>query len=209
LATRARVVNPYLDRKLAEITNILGSSGEFTDQVRAVFSILLTLTLRFQSSRLDAPKRVAVAQSDYLLRPKAGQKLPLETVLANDFRSWLDAGELGDIARSEVREVAGGRVDVFVSTGATAFSVECKRELKNSRPDHLQDSYSSQGTAYSVTGPPFGIVLVLDLIERTGPLPHFTDLSWVHKVRPAGSNADRYVVFVVVPGNRRDPSAMK
>jgi len=132
----------------------------------------------------------------------------LETVLANDFKSWLDGGEFGDVARSEVREIAGGRVDVHISIGPMEFSVECKRELANSERGHLEATYAPQGAAYSVTSPPFGIVLILDLTERPGPLPHFMDLSWTYKTRPQGSRIDRHLVFVVVPGNRSDPSAM-
>jgi len=65
-----------------------------------------------------------------------------------------------------------------------------------------------QAAAYQDSDVALGFLLVLDLRERTGPPPHLRANVHVVVLDHEALGGSRYVVMLVVPGNRRSPSSV-
>lgn len=136
----------------------------------------------------------------YLTDPNA-----LEQVLADDLvthlRYWL-----GDQVRTEVSDVGGGRVDVVVDIGDDRVIIECKRDSDPWAPGTLE-GWAMQADAYLATGSRIGLLVLLDLADKSQGRP--TDLAGSARAITIGRTpVDHLVVCVVVPGNQKTPSSI-
>ncbi len=205
------VVTPLLDSILDE----LSTHPDFTGQVRATFTALALQILLFLKSRLDLTTANLVGKSiddqdpyDYRRRPKTGQRKALESDLQRDLHSWLLSGPLQNSVSSEPIDLAVGRGDLILRFGSLRYLAEIKRDEKDCSREKTEAKYLTQAAEYSNTNVPFGLLLVLDLTNKTssGGTRRLDELVWVTTHRPTGATTDRKVVVGVLPGNRLTPS---
>ena len=104
---------------------------------------------------------------------------------------------------AEVRDIAGGRADVVIDFYQFRFIAELKRELVDASRSNLQ-RFLGQAGLYSGTDVHLGLLLVLDLTDKTTGVPSFRENVWCEELN---STLRRHVVVVRVPGNRIAPSA--
>jgi hypothetical protein len=183
---------------LAEAKDLVGEIGDhYLHLVRAL--------LRFLRARLD-PSQRKESQTAYLFQRNPP---PLERALGEDLVQWLHSGDVPVRVLSEVRDYAGGRVDVLISWGGHAFVIELKREQFDARRDSLE-RYLPQTIVYQGSSVGLGALLVLDLTTSAEWVPGLRDNVWVTRVdAPPGARGEaRWALVGVVPGNRIVPSSM-
>lgn len=179
----------------------LESSRYYRGDVKDAVDLVLTHLLRFWYSR--AGQRAS--KSAYLFRSDV-----LEEALADDLKLFFDGNKLMGVPLTEVRDVGGGRVDVavpFTGSGFTLY-IELKRDARNIDITDMH-SYVAQAGAYQFADVPIGFLALLDLRRRTGPPLHMTTCFDLVVLDDASVGEPRYVPTMVVPGNRREPSAMR
>lgn len=72
----------------------------------------------------------------------------------------------------EVSNRAGGRADVLVTfDDAERFAIEVKRITETATDAELSHNLGDQAGQYTLTGPPFAFLAVLDLTHWTSRLP--------------------------------------
>lgn len=192
---------------LTRCLDAVSGSPDYRDNQtgRVLFDAVLLLTLRFLSSRLDMTQGDEQGVS-YLFERDDGT-MPLEEELQMDYNRFLSASNIG--AQVEVRNVGGGRADVFIRFGGERLVVEVKREQTHASFDALEHAYASQTAEYQTVSIRLGFLLVLDQTQKrvTGTL-HLSELVSVRRiVRPDEAEA-RWIVIVKVPGRRLTPSAL-
>lgn len=168
-----------------------------------LFDTVLLWLVRFVYSRLELTKGDDET-GGYLFERDDGS-LPHENDLQQDFFRWLTTNAAG--SDLEPTNVASGRADIRLRSGAERLVVEVKREEKDSSFDALFKSYSAQTTDYQNVSIRLGILLVLDLaIPNRDGTPHLTSLFEMRKVYRIGENEPRLIMIVKIPGRRRRPS---
>lgn len=87
-----------------------------------------------------------------------------ESVLA-DFLAQMIRGITKLPTKTEVPNVGGGRVDILVQHGLETFVIEVKRATTLQSNAKLVEKYGNQAGQYTLTGPPFAFLAVLDLSQ--------------------------------------------
>jgi hypothetical protein len=192
-----------LDDMLGTIDAALSENEDYQGQVRHAFRRLVLLTLRFARDRQDRQRSSGDRKQHYLFAWGAQGAPPHEKELGFDYRDFLVGSELSRAVHAEVRDVAGGRADVVTDFYQFRFVVELKRELDDASRTNLK-TFLGQTGLYSGTDVHLGLLLVLDLTDKSTGVPSFRDNVWCETV---GSDRPRHVVVVRIPGNRIDPSA--
>jgi hypothetical protein len=197
-----------LDELFGSIHKSISTHPDNHGQVRLAFQQLVLLTLRFARDRQDRQYSSGDRRHEYLFAWDPGEKAPLEKALGLDYRDFLVGSDLSRAVRAEVRDVAGGRADVVVDLYQFRFIVELKREFDDASPAGLRQ-YLGQAGLYSGTDVHLGMLLVLDLTDKSTGVPSLRDNVWVERITFGPTQRVRDIVVVRVPGNRIDPSATR
>jgi hypothetical protein len=198
--------NRTQQRILDDLFSKLQEAPDFRDpQVGMAFQLLVQKTLLFLALRYDFSRLMAPPQCVYLFQADDGKQKTKEKALHQDFYGSLKMSDLARHVEAEVPEVAGGRVDVLLRFDDFRFVVEIKRELSDASAEGLRQ-YLGQSVLYHSTDMKLGLLLVLDLTEKTSGPTSLERSIWVDRSRPTPSDDWRYVIVAVVPGNRRKPS---
>lgn len=207
------VVEPLIDTLIQQ----LSAHPEFAGHVRTTFIATVRQAVLFLRARLDLTSSSLLGPKaddggptfDYRRRPRQDQRLALESDLQRDFHGWLLAGPLYNCVSAEPTDLALGRGDLILRFGSTRYLAEIKKEDGDASREHIDSTYLVQATEYGNTNVPFGLLLVLDLTDKTSSqgTRRLDELVWVASHTPTGSTTDRLVVAGVLPGNRISPSA--
>lgn len=197
------LTHPILDEIEQAVFAALEQNPAFLTSAGQNFTLLVKITLRFLLMVADEP-------APYMKELKSGEDAPLEAELQRQYSEALRMSPLAGRAGTELRDVAGGRADVYVTfDDAQRFIVEIKREKSDASRQSVESAYLTQALEYQLTNIPLGMLLVLDLTSHTHGLPHLRDTVWVvHRDLP-GSDTRRSSVIGIVAGNRPVPSSMK
>ena len=199
--------DPLLDRMLDTVTKQLTACDDFTGDAAIEFAALMDLVFRFAADRADIGKVTAGEQARYLFVPDPDEEPFTEVHLQRDVGEFLKGSPLRPRVKFEENDVAAGRADLTVTPGLHRFSVEIKRELDDASRQSIYDSYSTQASTYSGTGPSMAMLLVLDLTDHSHGTASVIDSVWVDTAAvPHGHS--RYLVVAVIRGNRPPPSSL-
>lgn len=203
IADRPDLSNPVLDRLGDALFDGLSENPAFVTSAGENFALLVNVTLRFLLMAADAPE-------PYMRLLKQGDEVPLEAELQKHYAAFLRASPLSGRIGVELRDVAGGRADVYVIfDGAQRFIVEIKRELFDNSRSGIQAAYLGQATEYQITNVPLSMLLVLDLTDHSHGVRHLSGTAWVvHRDNHDGETL-RSCVIAVIAGNRPFPSSIK
>lgn len=189
-----------LSEVFAACQHQLADCPDYRREVKQAFDQTLVLLLRFMHFRSQRSK--SRPGTEYLFRPDA-----LEKDLAYDLELFLASSEIAYQVHTEVRDIGGGRVDIALFFDRFTLVCELKREYGSISVDG-QHAHLMQAAAYQDSDVALGFLLVLDLQERTGPPSHLRANVHVIVLGYDALGGSRYVVMLVVPGNRRSPSSM-
>jgi hypothetical protein len=159
LTASATTENPQVRRILENLRGRLEVNADYRGEARAAFDVVLVHTLRFLADRMNI--QLSAARVAYLTDPGA-----LEGALQEDYREWMVGNGLQGIVDIEVRDTAAGRVDVRFAFGADRIVTEVKRD-EDPFADGALAKYLNQAGAYQVSNVRLGILLVLDLSDKT------------------------------------------
>jgi hypothetical protein len=183
-------------RLLADVRSQLGGNPDYAGEIRVCFDRVLVDSIRFLDDRMNVI--LAGERFAYLRKPDA-----LEGALQEDYRQWMVGNGLQGLADIEVSGVSGGRVDVRFSFGPNRLVTEVKRDPAPF-DERALDKYLNQAGMYQASNVRLGILLVLDLSDKSrGEMRSLENSVWV-TTKPAIAEGDleRHIVVVVVPGNR-------
>jgi hypothetical protein len=203
IADRPDLVHPVLESLENTLLAALGENPAFATSAGQNFALLVSVTLRFLLMAADAP-------APYMRLLKPNESIPLEAELQRDYATFLKGSPLSGRIGVELRDVAGGRADVYVTfDGAQRFVIEIKRELDDNSRVGVEAAYLAQAIEYQVTNVPLSMLLVLDLTDHSHGICHLADTAWVVHRNNTGGKTRRSAVIAVVAGNRPFPSSMK
>src|SRR5690606_36460052 len=103
----------------------------------------------------------------------------IERDLHKDYFGFLQSTPLRELAQSESRDVAHGRVDVYFARNGVKTVAELKKTHNNRTLGRLADEFGLQAIAYQRTNVRFCILMVLDLFDRGGGSDHLSNLVGV------------------------------
>lgn len=188
-----------INETFARLQRQLLTSADYRGDVRLAVDEILLLLLRFWRSR-DGQ---GAAEMPYLFKADA-----IEEELAADLKTWFDGTPHAGRTKTEVRHVGGGRVDVACVFPFFALYIELKKDI---RKMDLADrsNFLSQTSGYQSADVRLGFLAVLDLRERLGPTPHLDACFDVVSREDPELGEPRYIVTMLVPGNRTAPSSMR
>lgn len=193
------------ERIFSRITRQLESCRHYEGDVRISFDDLILRTINFLFSRMNLGKANAAPGQMYLFPWDVSTGAPHERELQIDYWNYLISG-YGHQVRMEVSDIASGRVDIVLFYDRHRFVAEITRELVDAQPHNLK-RFLGQIAVYEATDVRLGLLLVLDLTDKSRGIPHAEQNVWV-ETHEVGSFADqRHVVVFRVLGNRINPSA--
>jgi hypothetical protein len=110
----------------------------------------------------------------------------------------------------EVQEVGGGRADIQITFSGFHLYLELKAD-DTMVPVAGKSAYIKQTVTYQATDVRIGFLVVLRLAppRDKSPAPHLHDYVSHTTVDVPGSNGERHVVMVEIPGNRTAPSSVR
>jgi len=161
-------------------------------------NLVLDALLGFWRSRAGLPRKYV----PYLFNRNA-----VEEDLAQDLEEFLGR-DLGALVATEVRHVHGGRVDVAITFPSYRLFIELKKDSRQIDVASMR-SYLLQSASYQVGEPAIGFLAVLDLRPHPSGMPHMTDCFDLIVLNEQALGEPRYVITMVVPGNREDPSSLR
>lgn len=197
------LANPVLQRVLASLRDQLSASSEYAGDVQQTFDAVLQQILMFCSDRQNAEIRDLGARGAYLRAPD-----PSEADLQSDLRDFLKGNLIGAEVLSEVRGVATGRTDLYISLGGPAFVIELKKH-DGTFSREAANRYLAQATSYQAANVRLGFLGVLELVNRTGPVPSIEECLWHSAYVPEGGALARHLIVFRVPGRLKSPSALR
>ncbi|MDQ1246701.1 MAG: hypothetical protein QG597_1069, partial [Actinomycetota bacterium] len=187
-----------LSKVQRDLVKELSKCDEYRGDVKDGVDLVLIYLLRFWVSREGKRK----SKASYLFRADV-----LEEALADDLNNFFDSSELLGNYATEVRDIGGGRVDVMVPFDGFRLYIELKRDFSTFDISDMRGYLQQTGT-YQYADVRIGFLVVLDLRKRTGMAPHLTECFQV-VVLDDGKPMPRYVITMLVPGNKKEPSAAK
>lgn len=130
-----------------------------------------------------------------------------EKQLQIDCMRFLNSG-LGNCAKLEPIDIAGGRADIKVERHLMRVTIEVKREDRDASHEALRKRFGAQATEYSNTSARIGFLLVLDRSRKDGTAGHIEDKVDVTTIPKSGDKEPRTLIIVVMPGRRKTPSQL-
>jgi len=197
------LANPVLQRVLASLREQLSTSTEYTGDVQRAFDAILQQILIFCSDRQNAEIRDLGARGAYLRA-----RDPSEADLQSDLREFLKGNLLGAEVLSEVRGIATGRTDLYISLGGPAFVIELKKH-EGAFSRETANRYQAQATSYQATNVRLGFLGALELVDRSGPAPSIEECLWHSAYVPEGGALARHLIVFRVPGRLKSPSTLR
>lgn len=191
---------------LERCNEILQNVDDFSNQeIKKEFGVILKFTFRYLISRMDAMKYPGNA---FLFKPVNDEALPKEDRLQRDYCDYLVGNFNSGSVKMEQSNIASGRADIFVTAQGYRFIIEIKRERSDASFENLYKSYANQTMEYTNTGVLLGILLVLDLTEKSGGVAPVTEQVQAYAIPRKNETSKRGIVIVRVPGNRLRPSKL-
>ncbi|WP_143050982.1 hypothetical protein [Amycolatopsis pretoriensis] len=171
--------------------------GEVAHGVRAVLDQLI----RFVSRRMNTQE----SSEEYLFNADAD-----EHDLHKDLYDWLSGGQLSGITNVEVQEVGTGRVDIQVTFPGFQLYLELKADA-TMVPVGEKKKYIKQTVTYQATGVRIGFLVVLRLAppRDKGPTQHLREYVNHTTLEIPGSEDERHIVMLEIPGGRTKPSLVR
>lgn len=197
------LANPVLQRVLVSLRDQLSASSEYTGEVQQAFDAVLQQILMFCSDRQNAEIRDLGTRGVYL---RASD--PSEADLQSDLRDFLKGNLVGAEVLSEVRGIATGRADLYISLGGPAFVIELKKHEGTFSPE-AANRYRAQATSYQAANVRLGFLGALELVDRPGPVPSIEECLWHSAYVPEGGALARHLIVFRVPGRLKSPSALR
>lgn len=184
-------------RMLAE----LAACGDFTGDVPEAAATVLDQLIKFVRQRLNSQE----SSKPYLFDADAN-----EGDLHLDLYDWLSQGQLGSLTNVEVQEVGAGRVDIQIQFAGFHFYLELKAD-ETAVPVEDKAAYIKQTVSYQATDVRIGFLVVLRKTPPKGKSPslHLTEYVSHTTVSVNGSDVERHVVMLEVPGNQTKPSGVR
>ncbi|MFY0406518.1 hypothetical protein [Solicola sp. PLA-1-18] len=195
LANASLPINQALER----IWNDLDGSADYRaqDGLADAVDLVTALLMSFIFDR----SAVGPSEAPYLFDAAAS-----EEDLARDLRTFVRGSGYLHGVDTEVRHVAGGRVDMRFSFPGFNLYVELKQDsTKDAVPD--KTSYVNQAASYQAAEPRVGFLLVLKKTPRKTPAASVSDWAQVVETTDA-EGAARHVVAMTLGGARTIPSDM-
>lgn len=194
---------PFVQKICQAISQDLSETADYQGADRLAFDELVQKIVIFCEDRQNADLAQIGDHGTYLRRADA-----VENDLQRDLRVWLRATMPAVSILPEVPGVAIGRSDLYVDFGEVQFVIELKKH-EGLVDDAVARKYRAQAVAYQATGPKFGLLGILELVDRPGPPPSLEECIWTNSYIPEGSELVRHLVVFRVPGMLKTPSNMK
>lgn len=206
IQTNAASTSKVITSTFEQLCNQLTQVSSFCDpEVKLSFQIILYQSLVFLKLRMDHTKKNHPGM-EYLFKIS---KHPLESALQEDYYTFMSGQpSIGDL-HTETMDVASGRADVSFNFGSYHIFTEVKREMNDCSFDNLCKLYLGQVMEYGNTSAKLGILLVLDLTDKSHGIGSFESQVRVQISSTASDQEKRGVVIIKMPGNRLTPSAVK
>lgn len=186
------------DELLERVLQGFMQSPDYAGDVEEAANLVAGLLIRFIWDR----NQIGESEAPYLYSEDA-----IEEDLAKDLHGFLrGSGSLGSI-KTEIRRVAGGRVDI--EFGFPGFHIYVELKVDSTRiPVPKKSAYLRQAASYSVVDKKIGFLVVLKLLPAKKLLPpHLSDCLEVVEVLDS-SGAARHVAALTLSGARTKPSSM-
>jgi len=197
-SARFTLGNLVADQLLERARSGFAKSPDYTDDVEEATDLISGLLVRFVWDR----NQLGESEAPYLYDENASEK-----DLANDLHQFLrGSGSLGSVT-TEVRHVAGGRVDIKFGFPGYSLYVELKvDDTKVVVPD--KKAYLGQAASYTVGDQRVGFLVVLKLLPAKKALPpHLSDCLEVVEVIDTNGQP-RHIAAITLSGARTRPSDM-
>lgn len=198
---RTKLANASLpvNRALERIWTELDGSDDYRtlDGLADAVDIVTALLMAFLFDR----SAVGPSEAPYLFDPSAS-----EEHLARDLRTFVRGSGYLHGMDTEVRHVAGGRVDMRFSFPGFNLYVELKQD-STEEPVPDKSSYVNQAATYQAAEPRVGFLLVLKKTPKKTPAASVSNWAQVVETTDA-EGAPRHVVAMTLAGARTIPSDM-
>jgi len=201
-ASTSKVITSTFEQLCDQLTQV----PSFCDpEVKLSFQTILYQSLVFLKLRMDHTKKNHPGM-EYLFK---SSKHPLESALQEDYYTYMSGQpSIGDL-HTETMDVASGRADVSFNFGSYRIFTEVKREMDDCSFDNLCKLYLGQVMEYGNTSAKLGILLVLDLTDKSHGIGSFESQIRLQISPTASDQEKRGVVIIKMPGNRLTPSSVK
>jgi hypothetical protein len=197
-ATRLTTGSILADTLLERARHGFAASHDYDGDAQVAADFVTHLLVAFVFSRTGLGEN----EVPYLYDPEAD-----EPMLARDLQDFVAAsGQLGNV-RTEVRHIAGGRVDMEFSFPGFNLHVELKVDSSKT-PVGDKKSYLGQSAAYQVADKRIGFLLVLKLLPGKKQLAAWLGDALEVVTVPDGSTEPRHIAAITLTGARTKPSAM-
>ncbi len=195
LLDRASTGSVSGDVILRRVCDSFSASAAYADEVREAVDQVAHILTTFLFSR----DSLGPSEVPYLFDEGS-----LEKDLAADLEQFIkQSGQFGDV-RTEVRHVAGGRVDVEFAYPGFNLYVELKVD-STAVPLGGKVSYLKQSATYETQGPPLGFLMVLRILDPKTVPPLLVNCVEVVQVHDTDDHV-RHIATFDVSGNRTAPS---
>lgn|GEM_PF-3617174 len=194
--------NIVLDSIYKDIIEQLNNTKFFTGSIKHNFCTIFGQLLKFLASRANIGNR---GRYKYLFDQNA-----VENDLADDLKDFLDGGIYYGKVHSEVRDVSGGRVDLYINFQGYNFVAELKREFNDVSRENLRKEYEAQVGTYQACGLNLSFLIVLDLTPKNAGLSSILSNVWLDVIpHQKEGDLEKNIVVICIPGNKTSPSKTK
>lgn len=169
-----------------------------------LFTQMVYYTTRFIESRANI-QRDQIPGTDYLFDRDMSHQPP-EKDLQSDYFGFLQATPLARLCDRETINVGSGRADILFQNHGFGIVAELKKDGQNLTLEALVDAHGLQVAAYQTTSVTLGILLVLDLFDRSGGTPHLREQVQVVSKTPSWGKTEYLIVVCRLQGRRLSPS---
>ena len=197
------IANPVLQRTLAALRGALSASSEYEGAVQEAFDAVLQQLLFFCSDRQNAEIRDLGTRGEYLR-----SQHPSESDFQLDLREFLVGNLINADVLAEVRGVATGRTDLRVGFGGPTFIIELKKH-DGHFSQATANRYRAQAASYQASNVRLGFLGVLEVVDRTGPVPSLEECFWHSAYVPDGGDLTRHLIVFKVPASLKSPSKLR
>ncbi|MFE2159946.1 hypothetical protein ACFW9M_19285 [Streptomyces lydicus] len=203
-----------VDEKMDSLLGVLRTSPAWKAPDSTYFTVLLEHFLRFLHDRFDGQADLYGDRTAYLGpapdKPDGSPGTWPEKAVQDDIHQHLSGLLTPGTIQREVIDVASGRTDVTYTPGpGQRLVIEVKRRKTKAERKAVERDYLAQAANYTVTGPPFGMLLVGDHSNHAAGYSDFDDRLWITRYARSATEVPRLIVVGVLPIGRPTPSALR
>ncbi|NML54765.1 hypothetical protein HHL19_18835 [Streptomyces sp. R302] len=203
-----------VDEKMGSLLDVLRTSPAWKAPNSTYFIVLLEYFLRFLHDRFDGQADLYGDRTAYLgpapNKPDGSAGLWPEKAVQDDIHQHLSGLLTPGTVQREVIDVASGRTDVtYTPEPGRRLVIEVKRRKTKAERNAVERDCLAQAANYTVTGPPFGILLVGDHSSHAAGYSDFDDGAWITRYARSTTEVPRLIVVGVLPIGRPAPSALR